>query len=735
MEEVGKTADAPVVLIINTGDRSSAERVQFLGRSVMIETIGCNGDLDEAASLIAAHRDRVSAIGLDGLPAQLELGDARRDYLPGRRLVEASPSTPVVDGSGIRAGLERWGVVLADRAEPGIFAEKSVLMCPGLNHAGLAQALHRRGRRMRYADPVVFLGLPEFPGIETARALEGTAPAILDALHDRPLSRLYPAAPTRQRHGHEHMFERADVIAGNATMIRRFAPDDLGRKTIIVNRVSEDDVEDFRSRGASLLVTMMPTLGEKGTLARHSAAVVEAVLVALRPNRELPLDEDTYLDMIADLDWTPGIAELQEQEAGINRFAFVIHPLSVRMIHAHPLFRWSRVLPDALVEWFAARIPPMYVSRVTGACSPTTGQRVEGYLYTLGATPRQMMKLGERITYDKLHQVVLRAQRRGARIVGLGAFTSVVGDAGKTVAHESDIAITSGNSLTVAATLEAAKEAVVRMGADDLTHGRAMIVGATGSIGAVCARLIAQAVKDVVLISIEPERLIELKRRICEETPGARVVIGTRASDHLPECDLVITATSAFGQRVVDLSQCKPGAVVCDVARPHDISAQEAAVRPDVLVIDSGEVLIPGDIDFGYDIGLPPGVSYACLAETCLLAMDGRFEDYTIGRELEMERVKDIYHLFQKHRFRIAGLHSFDEDVTDEKLAEKRALADRLRADPALLASTMAEAAERIAGIPVAAKGVGARRRRTWLSESLMRPLLHLLGRRQAWRD
>ena len=117
--------------------------------------------------------------------------------------------------------------------------------------------------------------------------------------------------------------------------------------------------------------------------------------------------------------------------------------------------------------------------------------------------------------------------------MGLGAFTSVVGDAGRTVAHEADIAITSGNSLTVAATLEAAKQAVIKMGATDLTRGRAMIVGATGSIGAVCARLIAEAIRDVVLISIEPERLIELKRRILAETPGAKVVIGTRAAEHL----------------------------------------------------------------------------------------------------------------------------------------------------------------------------------------------------------
>jgi predicted amino acid dehydrogenase len=89
-----------------------------------------------------------------------------------------------------------------------------------------------------------------------------------------------------------------------------------------------------------------------------------------------------------------------------------------------------------------------------------------------------------------------------------------------------------------------------------------------------------------------------------------------------------------FGQRIVDITKCKPGAVICDVARPPDINKAEAALRPDVLVIESGEVLIPGDIDFGYNIGLPPKTAYACLAETALLAMEGRFEDYTLGRNI-----------------------------------------------------------------------------------------------------
>jgi hypothetical protein len=155
------------------------------------------------------------------------------------------------------------------------------------------------------------------------------------------------------------------------------------------------------------------------------------------------------------------------------------------------------------------------------------------------------------------------------------------------------------------------------------------------------------------------------------------------------------------------------------VARPPDISRAEAALRPDVLVIESGEVLIPGDVDFGYDIGLPPRTSYACLAETALLAMEGRFEDYTLGRNIEIERVKEIYRLFKKHGFQLAGLRAHGHYLDDEAVAGRRALADELRRDPARCEQVQAAAAAQLATLPAMSKGVQAGppawRRWAWL--------------------
>ena len=508
------------VLIIHLNDENKSEVVHFLNHTIQIHHRGCGGDPDVARALIADYAGKVEAIGLDGLPAKLELGPFSKPHKVGQALADLGGATAVVDGSGIRAGLERWGVILADRAQPGIFAQKRILLVPGLNHPGLAQALSRRSPHVRYADPVVYFGLPQFPGVGSQQTFNRAAPGTLNQLADAPFLRIKPQAGSAGSARTEKTFAWADVLAGDMGAIRRYAPANLKHKTVVVESASQADVDDLRERGASILITLMPSTDGENSLGRWSAAVIEAMLVALRKSPEAPLNEDTYLDLLADIEWTPGIRYLQPAEAGINRFAFVIHPLHVGFIHNHKAFRWTRYLPDPLVETVAAYMWPMYLSRITGGQSPTTGQKIEGYLYSLAATPRQMMRHGERFTYDRLNRAARMAERRGARIMGLGAFTSVVGDAGITVAHESDIAITSGNSLTVSATLEAAKQAVIKMGATDLTKGKVMIIGATGSIGAICSRLLAQAIFDVVLVSIEPERLIDLKRTIQAETPG-----------------------------------------------------------------------------------------------------------------------------------------------------------------------------------------------------------------------
>ncbi len=269
--------------------------------------------------------------------------------------------------------------------------------------------------------------------------------------------------------------------------------------------------------------------------------------------------------------------------------------------------------------------------------------------------------------------------------MGLGAFTKVVGDAGVTVAKQAPLPVTTGNSYSASGALWAAHDAVRRLGIadvdeDGVIRGKAMVVGASGAIGAACARLLALASDELWLVSPETAKLLQIKEEIERDNPRAEVHVATDPAAALPDMDIIVTATSAAGQKVLDIMSVKPGCVITDVARPLDMSAEDVAKRPDVLVIESGEVELPGKVRMK-QIGLPDGVVYACLAETIVLALEGRYENFTVGRNLSWPKVKEIYRLGLKHGMQLATISGVNGPYTDEDFERVRAAALRARAE------------------------------------------------------
>jgi predicted amino acid dehydrogenase len=104
-----------------------------------------------------------------------------------------------------------------------------------------------------------------------------------------------------------------------------------------------------------------------------------------------------------------------------------------------------------------------------------------------------------------------------------------------------------------------------------------------------------------------------------------------------------------------------------------------AAVRNDILVIDGGMVDVPGPVNFHFNFGFPPGKVYACMAETITLALEGRFEDYTLGKDISRQRVDEITALAAKHGFRLSGFRSFEREVTEEQIETVRRCARQSR--------------------------------------------------------
>lgn len=352
----------------------------------------------------------------------------------------------------------------------------------------------------------------------------------------------------------------------------------------------------------------------------------------------------------------------------MTRFAFIIHPLSVADIARKRKYFFVRYLPQRWVERALMLKGPELVSEITGIRS-ATGATTEGWLVGCPLTARQLVEEPADRCIDKVVQCGELAQKLGAEIVGLGAFTSVVGDAGITVAQRLEIGLTTGNSYTIATAVEGALEAAALVGIET-SAAPAAVIGASGSIGKACIELLAPSVAELWLAAKPGEDV-----RPQAEEIAARHAIPVHACDSvdaaLSEAQIIL-AVSAAVQAIIHPDMLRPGAVVCDVARPRDVSRQVVEERPDVLVIEGGAVAVPGNVDFHFDFGFPPGLSYACMAETMILALEGRTEDYSLGRDINLEQVHEISGLAGKHGFKLAGFRCFEKTVTEEQIARVR---------------------------------------------------------------
>jgi len=341
----------------------------------------------------------------------------------------------------------------------------------------------------------------------------------------------------------------------------------------------------------------------------------------------------------------------------MERFGFILHPLDVRRDVAKRFAILSR-LPLGWLDFLSGYFPPVYLSHVTGIRS-ALGVEAEGWLVACPLTPRAMTRFPLRRVYRQIIRAGRLAERLGARIVGLGALTSAVGDAGKTVERGLSVPVTTGNSYTVAVTCSAVRTIARSLGRP-LEELHVAVLGGTGSIGSTCARLLAGKVGHLRIVGRDAGAVSRLAAELEWAAPGT--VSGATDLLALREADIVISATNSAGP-LIRPEHLRPGAAVYDLALPPDVSAAVHALGLNVTVYAGGDVIVPGQPEFRFDFGLPPGHAYACMAETIALALEGRYESFTLGRAIAPERVAVICAIAERHGFRAAPLRAGDRAV------------------------------------------------------------------------
>ena len=675
---------------LGSSQQDFAFSTTFLGRPMQVRRQGTDGNLAQALRLVQAADagkpgQRADALGLGLVKDSHRLGPRQALNQDAARLRAAALRVPVTTGARLGEIFQEWSLRHTQATLGHYFDNATVLFFSGLAHYRLALAMAEYSENLRFADPLLQLGVPKLLTSLDALGLYASGAHLVS---DWAPPRVIPGALMRQwtHFVLRRAMQKASVVVAPAHELDDFGLEELAGKTLLTSTVNAQRLAAFKDKGVHLVVDGAPLLNGHAL----SPDLLDAMILAATGKASDDLLDDDYLAIINAQGLQPQLVYPNGFKR-VNRFAFVIHPLSQEYFKViKPVELLSRVSPPLLMdslEKVMAYAPPFVYSKVEGIKSPT-GVEAEGWLISVGGTPKEIMAHAPEFTYRRLLDASRMAKRLGAQIMGLGAFTKVVGDAGVTVARLATLPITTGNSYSASGALWAAHDAMLRLRLLPPPKGKqrvkfkAMVVGATGAIGAACARLLVRAAEEVTLVSPETAKLLALKESILRETPDARVVLSARADTHIAAMDMIVTATSGAGKKVLDITLVKPGCVITDVARPLDLPASEVAKRPDVLVVESGEIRLPGKVTMK-NIGLPPGVVYACLAETIVLALEGRFETYTIGRQIEWEKVREIYKMGLKHGMQLAAISGVNGVFSDEDIERVRTLALAARAQAA----------------------------------------------------
>jgi acetylornithine/succinyldiaminopimelate/putrescine aminotransferase/predicted amino acid dehydrogenase len=333
-----------------------------------------------------------------------------------------------------------------------------------------------------------------------------------------------------------------------------------------------------------------------------------------------------------------------------------------------------------------------------------SGERVALVMIGLPWTAEQIMarvRGGElRALREKIENAVDLARQEGCTLAGFAGYTSIVTDNCRSLA-ESRIGLTTGNSLTAAAALDATRQVAVGSGISS-EAARVGIVGALGNIGRVLAEIEADRAASLLLVGRPggERRLLHLADELYERAwgrlhggmePGTlgaelRAEVGTpQTGDSLSGSELRCLVERSMGDQApiriaTDLAQLRDcdviyaasnspqpvlgpehvgdhPTVVCDVAVPSDVRANLVRDRSNVRLLRGGIVRLPAGQDFSLrGMVLADGQSYACVAEVVLLGLAGVGGNFSYG-SLSAQRVREVGVLARQFGFTFEARH------------------------------------------------------------------------------
>lgn len=368
------------------------------------------------------------------------------------------------------------------------------------------------------------------------------------------------------------------------------------------------------------------------------------------------------------------------------KFAFIAHPLSEETktfmqwdrsagLHRHvgvDLLQLSAAAHNVMANQEVASqrgLPHVRIADEMAGLVSWTGATAEGRVYEIPLDAFEILADPVR-AMEFVEDAAQRATEWGARVIGLGSLTGIIGGQGSYLAERSPVAVTTGNSLTVYAALRNLYHAAIEAELD-LRNETVAVIGIPGSIAVAAAKLLAPLCGKLLLVGRRPSGKAE---QLAAEL-GGELLFDIETA--LRSARVVLSATSTGN--CIEQAWLLPGAIVVDVAVPTDVCGSRPE-RDDVIVLSGGLARVPDTMPLNSVIlGFHQGVIPSCLGETMLLALERREQCFSLGRNLDIDGVQEIGAIAQSHGFDFTRLMSFGLPVKPSMLAQYRKAVERSR--------------------------------------------------------
>lgn len=305
------------------------------------------------------------------------------------------------------------------------------------------------------------------------------------------------------------------------------------------------------------------------------------------------------------------------------KFVFFIHPRrSEDIFIAAPFFTLLRRFFDKQTTLkIIAKFPPIVIGRIK------TPKNVEGLVLSSFFVPEILIK-ARRSTLKEAFMGISFARKistKGA-IFGLGGWWPIVTRRGiglKDFAEKKGIVVTNGHCGTLVA-LSLILEKIAKVSSIDFEDMKVVILG-VGKMGTNVARVVCNQIKELILIDINPAKLLKLEKELRAKDNGhtrLKICISDNNNgelkDILTDCHVSICTTTNL-RRVIKTEDIPENTVIIDDSRPEAISRDAGHNK---IVLEGGLMKIRGlDIDYNFGFGIDNNV-FGCLAESYALALN-----------------------------------------------------------------------------------------------------------------